>query len=82
MLTKADLPLEISDHVVLDSAYCLSEAGETYQVLEAGTHGMVEAVHKNGQVDVAFGHIRLHMAYPEEDLTLYRRSWHSKRRKP
>lgn len=75
---KKDLPLEVEDHVVLD---CTLEApcGAASLMVLAGTHGVVKHIFGK-QVVVEFGSMLFGFANPKRDLTLYRRSQHSKRR--
>jgi hypothetical protein len=86
-INKKDLPFEVDDHVTLDKAIYNGNVENDYVMLiPMGSHGMVRVVPNKGRAVVVefngtgilFG---LTKAYACENLTLYRRSQHSKRRK-
>ena len=85
-LDKKDLPLEVEDHVILDDDLLVGHThgygeGLPHIVVPAGTHGMVKRLPKVG-LQAEFGGQLFHvsLAWAANNLTLYRRSQHSKRR--
>lgn len=89
-LTLKDWPLEVQDHVVLDRdiVFMSDRSGEAEIVVQAGDHGMIKACQEKGlgmksHVVVEFGALRIKIAGSKafQDLTLYRRSQDSKRRR-
>jgi hypothetical protein len=86
MIADKEWPLEVEDHVILETEIELwgpsHRAPVAALVIPKGTHGMVKGFSKSytGEVLVEFGGQLFRMADPRESLTLYRRSYHSKRR--
>lgn len=80
-LTKKELPLEVGDHVTLDHNLVIgSAANDISLVVLGGTHGMVKQTY-GLSVLVEFGGHLFCFGVPQHNLSLYRRSQNSKRRK-
>ena len=79
-ISGEEWPLEPEDHVVLDKEIELNGYGRAILVVPAGTHGVVKIV-DGDKIYVEFGAQMFKMTHPTHDLTLYRRSQHSRRRK-
>lgn len=79
MIDAKDWPLEVEDHVVLERDILLQgDVGSL--IVFAGTHGVVKNIPNFLEVYVEFKGMFFHITNPRKDLSLYRRSQHSKRR--
>jgi hypothetical protein len=82
-LTKKELPLEVGDHVTLDHSVLLGDPRSIAIIprLRGGIGGMVTEVFPQGQVAIEFCGSEYVFEHPDRDVSLYRRSQDSKRRR-
>jgi hypothetical protein len=82
MIDAKDWPLELEDHVVLEHEIDIDTGTGASLNIPIGTHGVVKKIEKfqTTYVFVEFRGMLFRMKAAQAQLSLYRRSQHSKRR--